>query len=95
VAVINGLLGGVTIALAVVTAARAPLPVTAPSGMASGTLILALHVAYQVRRFARMRSTVEALFPSPRERSAMATRRVAGFVPGPRGAGPARAVRYS
>ena len=78
VAVINGLLGGVTVALAVVTAARAPLPVTVLNGMASGTLILALHVAYQVRRFARMRSTVEALFPSPRPRSAMASRRVGG-----------------
>jgi len=86
VAVINGLLGGGTIALAVVTAARAPLPVTVLSGTASGTLILAVHVAYQVRRFARMRSTVEALFPSPRQRSAMATRRVAGlraWAPGP------------
>jgi hypothetical protein len=40
------------------------------AGMASGTVILALHVAYQVRRFARMRATVEARFPSQRRRPA-------------------------
>jgi hypothetical protein len=77
VAVINGLLGGVTVALAVATAVGAPLPVTVLAGMASGTMILALHVAYQVRRFATMRSTVEALFPSPWAASARSIRALA------------------
>jgi hypothetical protein len=68
VAVINGLLGGVTVALAVATAAHAPLLPTVLAGMASGTVILALHVAYQVRRFASMGASVEAVFPSSRAR---------------------------
>ena len=66
VAVINGLLGGVTVALAVATAAHLALLPTVLAGMASGTVILALHVAYQVRRFARMRAGVEARFPTQR-----------------------------
>jgi hypothetical protein len=66
VAVINGLLGGVTVALAVVTALHVALLPTVLAGMASGTVILALHVAYQVRRFARMRASIEARFPSQR-----------------------------
>jgi hypothetical protein len=74
VAVINGLLGGVTVALAVATAAGPPLAATVLAGMASGTLILAGHVAYQVRRFARMRATVEALFPTPRPRPSLVPR---------------------
>jgi hypothetical protein len=57
VAVINGLLGGVTVALAVATATHTPLLPTVVIGMASGTVILALHVAYQVRRFTQMRAT--------------------------------------
>ena len=65
VAVINGLLGGVTVALAVATAVAAPLLPTVLAGMGSGTVILALHLAYQVRRFARMKTAVAALFPSP------------------------------
>jgi hypothetical protein len=73
VAVINGLLGGVTVALAVATAGT-PLPLTVLSGMASGTLVLAVHVAYQVRRFARMKSTVAALFPSQPQRPALVLR---------------------
>jgi hypothetical protein len=68
VAVINGLLGGVTVALAVATAAGAPLPATVLAGIASGTTILGLHVAYQVARFARMKATIEARYPSPRRR---------------------------
>ena len=68
VAVINALLAGVTVALAVATAAHAPLLPTVLAGMASGTVILALHVAYQVRRFASMRASVEAVFPSSRAR---------------------------
>ena len=68
VAVINGLLGGVTVALAVATATHAPLLATVVIGMTSGTVILALHVAYQVRRFAQMRATIEACFPSQRRR---------------------------
>jgi hypothetical protein len=55
-------------ALAVATAAHAPLLPTVLAGMASGTVILALHVAYQVRRFANMRASVEAVFPSSRAR---------------------------
>jgi hypothetical protein len=66
VAVINGLLGGVTVALAVATAAHLALLPTVLAGMVSGTVILALHVAYQVRRFAQMKATVEACFPSQR-----------------------------
>jgi hypothetical protein len=65
VALINGLLGGVTVALAVTTAVGAPLPATVLAGMGSGTVILAVHVAYQVRQFTRMKTTVGALFPSP------------------------------
>jgi hypothetical protein len=78
VAVINGLLGGVTVALAVATAAGPPLPATVLSGMASGTLMLAVHVVHQVRRFARMRSTVAALFPSQQRRPALVLRRDPG-----------------
>jgi hypothetical protein len=66
VAVINGLLGGVTVALAVVTAAHLTLLPTVLAGTASGTVVLALHVAYQVRRFAQMKASVEACFPSRR-----------------------------
>ena len=32
--------------------------------------MLALHLVYQVRRFAGMKAGVEAVFPSPRPRSA-------------------------
>jgi hypothetical protein len=34
-------------------------------GAGVGSAVLALHVAYQVHRFGRMKRTVEALFPSP------------------------------
>jgi hypothetical protein len=70
VAVINGLLAGVTVALAIVTAVGAPLPVTVLAGMASGTTVLALHLVYQVRRFAGMKAGIEAVFPSSRPRPA-------------------------
>jgi hypothetical protein len=66
VAAINGLLGGVTVALAIALAAGPPLPLTVLAGMVSGTAVLALHVAYQVRRFAIMKVTVAAAFPTPR-----------------------------
>jgi hypothetical protein len=66
VALINSLLGGVTVAVAIVVLFGAPLPVAVPAGMASGTAILALHIAYQVRRFAAMRAGVAAEFPSAR-----------------------------
>ena len=65
VAVINGLLAGVTVALAIALAGPPPLPVTVLAGIVSGTAVLALHVAYQVRRFATMKTTVAAAFPSP------------------------------
>jgi hypothetical protein len=83
VAVINGLLGGVTVALAVATAAGLPLPAPVLSGMVSGTAILALHVAYQMRRFARMRASVAARFPSaePRPTPTLALRRAAPDAP--------------
>ena len=68
VAVINGLLAGVTVALAVALAARPPLPVTVLAGIVSGTTVLALHVAYQVRRFATMKAKVAAAFPTPGRR---------------------------
>jgi len=74
VAVINSLLGGVTVAVAVVTLLGAALPVAVPAGMASGTAILALHVAYQVRRFAAMRAGVAAEFPSARRPRLVADR---------------------
>jgi hypothetical protein len=77
VAVINALLAGVTVAVAVVTAAGAPLPVTVLAGMASGTTVLALHLVYQVRRFAGMKASVEAVFPSPRLRPVPVGRRTA------------------
>jgi len=41
-----------------------PLPVTVLAGMAFGTTVLALHIAYQVRRFATMKANVAAEFPS-------------------------------
>ena len=66
VAVINSLLGGVTVAVAIVSLLGVPLPVAVLAGMASGTAILALHVAYQVRRFATIRAGVAAEFPSAR-----------------------------
>ena len=66
VALINSLLGGVTVAVAIVILLGAALPVAVPAGMASGTATLALHVAYQVRRFAAMRTDVAAEFPSDR-----------------------------
>ena len=71
VAVINGLLAGVTVALATVTVADAPLPATVLSGMASGTAVLALHLVYQARRFAAMKAAVEAVFPSARPHPAL------------------------
>jgi hypothetical protein len=76
VAVINGLLGGVTVALAVATAAGLPLPATVLAGIVSGTAILGGHVTYQMRRFASMRATVAARFPSrePRPAAAMPLR---------------------
>jgi hypothetical protein len=70
VAMINALLAGVAVALAIVTAAGAPLPFTVLAGMASGTTVLALHLVYQVRRFAGMKASVEAVFPSSRPRPA-------------------------
>jgi len=66
VAVINALLAGVTVALAMMTAIGTPLPVTVLAGMAFGTAALALHLAYQVRRFATMKAKVAAVFPSGR-----------------------------
>jgi hypothetical protein len=77
VAMINALLTGVMVALAVVTAAGAPLAVTVPTGMVSGTTVLALHLAYQIRRFASMKAGVDAVFPSPRPRPAAAPRSAA------------------
>jgi hypothetical protein len=71
VAVINGLLAGVTVALAVVLSTGAPLPVTVLAGTASGTTVLALHLVYQVRRFASMKVGIEAVFPSSRPRPAL------------------------
>jgi hypothetical protein len=68
VAVINALLAGVTVALAVVTTIGTPLLVTVLAGMAFGTAVLALHLAYQVRRFATMKAKVAAVFPSGRPR---------------------------
>jgi hypothetical protein len=64
VAVINALLAGVTVALALVTAIGTPLLVTVLAGMASGTGVLGAHLAYQMRRFATMKATVAAAFPS-------------------------------
>jgi hypothetical protein len=68
VAVINGLLAGVTVALAVVLCASPPLPATVLAGIVSGTAVLALHLAYQLRRFAAMEATVAAAFPTPGRR---------------------------
>jgi hypothetical protein len=65
---ILGLLAGVTVALAVVMCARPPLPVTVLAGIVSGTTVLAVHLAYQVRRFAAMEATVAAAFPTPGRR---------------------------
>jgi len=69
VAVINALLAGVTVALAVVTTIG--LPVTVLAGMALGTTVLALHLAYQVRRFTTMKANVAAEFPTTRPRPAL------------------------
>jgi hypothetical protein len=51
-----------------VTTIGAPLPVTVLAGMALGTTVLAVHLAYQVRRFASMTTSVAAEFPSARSR---------------------------
>jgi hypothetical protein len=65
VAVINGLVAGVTGALAVALAAGlAPLP-AAVVGVGLGIVTLGLELAWQYHRFARMRVTVRALFPTP------------------------------
>src|SRR5918999_372201 len=68
VAVINALLAGVTVALALMTTVGTPLPVTVLAGMAFGMAALALNLAYQVRRFATMKAKVAAVFPSGRPR---------------------------
>ena len=68
VAVINALLAGVTVSLAVVTTIGAALPITVLGGMAFGTTVLGLHLAYQVRRFTTMKANVSAEFPSMRPR---------------------------
>jgi hypothetical protein len=66
VAVINGLLAGATAALALAFAARGVAPLLATVvGAGFGSAVLTLHVAYQVHHFTRMRTAVEALFPSP------------------------------
>jgi len=66
VAVINGLLAGATAALALAFAARGVAPLLATVvGAGFGSAVLILHVAYQVRHFTRMRTAVEARFPSP------------------------------
>jgi hypothetical protein len=66
VAVINGLLAGATAALTLALTARGVAPLLAMVvGAGVGSAVLALHVAYQVHRFGRMKRTVEALFPSP------------------------------
>jgi hypothetical protein len=54
--------------MAVVTSIGPPLPVTVLAGMALGTTVLALHLAYQVRRFATMKANVAAEFPTNRPR---------------------------
>ena len=64
VAVINSLLGGVTGALAVVVTTSAPPAPAALSGAGLGAAILGLQLAWQIHRFARMKATVETLFPS-------------------------------
>jgi hypothetical protein len=69
--VINALLAGVTVALAVVTTIGPLLPVAVLAGMAAGTTVLALHLAYQVRRFAAMKANVAAVFPSSRRRPSL------------------------
>ncbi len=51
------------------------MPPTVLTGMASGTVILALHVAYQVRRFTRMKAGVQARFPSRQPGHDQAARR--------------------
>jgi hypothetical protein len=68
VAVINSLLGGVTGALAVAVATQAPPLPAALAGAGLGVVTLGLQLAWQTHRFARMKATVEALFPSPAPR---------------------------
>jgi hypothetical protein len=75
VAVINGVLGGVMVALAVATGLGAALLPTALAGAGSGTVILGLHVVYQAHRFKEMKATVEARFPSPSRRGRQGTGR--------------------
>jgi hypothetical protein len=66
VAVINGLLAGATAALVLALTVRGLTPLLAMVvGAGFGSAVLALHVAYQVHHFSRMKTTVEALFPSP------------------------------
>src|SRR5215218_1999832 len=42
--------------------------ITVLAGMASGTTVLAVNLAYQARRFASMKTSVAAEFPSARSR---------------------------
>jgi hypothetical protein len=65
VAVLNGLLGGVTVALAVAFTGRVAPMLGTVAGAGLGSAVLAGHVAYQVHRFNHMKATVAALFPSP------------------------------
>jgi hypothetical protein len=64
VAVINGLLAGTTVALALAFTVGAVPLLAMVAGAGVGSAVLALHVAYQVHHFSRMKTTVEALFPS-------------------------------
>jgi hypothetical protein len=64
VAVLNGLLSGATVALAVAFAAGATPVLATVAGAGVGSAVLLLHLAYQVHRFARIKVTVEALFPT-------------------------------
>jgi hypothetical protein len=63
VAVINALLAGVVGALALAVAA--PPVAAALAGAGLGATALGLQLAWQTRRFARMKAAVRAQFPSP------------------------------
>jgi hypothetical protein len=70
VAVINSVIGGGTIAIAIGGVIDAPLGVAAPSGGAVGLLSLALLPRHAGRLLEKRAGCTEALFPSPEDAKA-------------------------
>lgn len=65
VALINGVVAGSTLAIAIANLADAPLAVAASAGAALGLLSVALFVRHAERLLRNRAGIVEAIFPSP------------------------------